>query len=652
MSGYIPGFEHDIFISYAWVDDAVHGSERGWVSELVEHLRTEVAASLCNRCEPLSVFSDRGIDSDRPVRPELEKAVRGSAIFVPVVSKQWLTSPWCRRELEWFLHAGGRKRPIFPVWLYDKDLLKDVPPALYERGGHEFWRREQSPTKKDIIRKFGKPIPDSSDPEHKAFFYAVEDLGSALASRMDELVLAEPPSDRSYGFDGSSERGSSGVAPPVELSRFKPDPTLQRESYRNAVAVKNALFVIDRGVADGSSLAAMRCALESMLPSSIRIDGLDLIPEGTRFRLIHGDQVIDAYFGPTEAAVRKPGAEPVETGVAPGVRHFAFYDGGRVEGADTGNGGNRDLSDASAWLWLRNLRQFSVEVLLGRKPLFGLFGVLVAFVTLAGWGVYAIHPKQGILSKPANNDDQLHVTPIAEDINTGVEFQHCEACPLMVVVQAGVSQVSARGKSKLSKLSLRDALLSTFAVSKHEITFAQFDFFCEQMPEHCKPYPHDHGFGRGPMPVVDVTWVQADAYATWLSGLTKEEYRIPSSAEWEAIALAGNDVCGPRGMGSGAANRPVPATNATPNTENRWRINQLSGNVAEWVSDCCDPTAGSTCRIRVVRGPSWCDKNDADWCSRSVGMEANMGHAHVGFRLVLHKRRPLIKLRPSPAWSA
>ncbi len=118
------------------------------------------------------------------------------------------------------------------------------------------------------------------------------------------------------------------------LSRFKPEPSLQRESYLNAVAVKNALFAIDRGVAEGSSLAAMRGALESMLAPDIRIAEVTGIPGGTRFRLIRGNQVIDAYFGPTPAAVRKPGAEPEETGKAPGGRHFAFY-----KVPDTGHSG-------------------------------------------------------------------------------------------------------------------------------------------------------------------------------------------------------------------------------------------------------------------------------------------------------------------------
>jgi len=134
--------------------------------------------------------------------------------------------------------------------------------------------------------------------------------------------------------------------------------------------------------------------------------------------------------------------------------------------------------------------------------------------------------------------------------------------------------------------------LSEFYMSTTEITFAQYDIFCETTN---RAKPDDNGWGRGNRPVVNVSWTDAVEFSIWLSEQTGKRIRPPSEAQWEYAALGGRNTeywwgdqagqnnancrnCGSKWSGKMPA--PVGSFAANP-----YGLFDMHGNVYEWCFD-------------------------------------------------------------------
>ncbi len=93
---FVPTVRHDVFICHAHKDDNPRGS--GWVSVF----RKDLKNSLEGRLGTVDVFMDDELAPDEKYRGRLQDDVKGSALFVPVISPSLLLSEFCNEELSWF----------------------------------------------------------------------------------------------------------------------------------------------------------------------------------------------------------------------------------------------------------------------------------------------------------------------------------------------------------------------------------------------------------------------------------------------------------------------------------------------------------------------------------------------------------------------
>jgi formylglycine-generating enzyme required for sulfatase activity/rhodanese-related sulfurtransferase/chromosome segregation ATPase len=194
--------------------------------------------------------------------------------------------------------------------------------------------------------------------------------------------------------------------------------------------------------------------------------------------------------------------------------------------------------------------------------------------------------------------------------------------------------------------------LSGFSISKHEVTFAEYDKFARATGRRM---PYDESWGRADRPVINVSWNDARAYADWLSKKTGKNYRLPTEAEWEYAARAGStaniwwdnssDVkqancfnCGSEWDGK----RTAPAGTFEAND---FGLYDMAGNAQEWTEDCYHtgytgaPDDGSAwltaeCTQRVVRGGSYSSPLDSLRNARRGQYDQDTRLDNIGFRVV------------------
>lgn len=165
--------------------------------------------------------------------------------------------------------------------------------------------------------------------------------------------------------------------------------------------------------------------------------------------------------------------------------------------------------------------------------------------------------------------------------------------------------------------------LKPFAIGIYEITFDEYDRFCEDTR---RDKPDDSEWGRGRHPVINVSWEDAVAYVDWLSRQTRHYYRLPTDTEWEYAARGGTDsrfwwgdepgIARANCEGCGSLWDGDQTTRVGKFPPNPFGLHDTAGNVFEWVADCYHnslaglPVNGAAfdkpgCGKRVIRGGAW-----------------------------------------------
>ncbi len=283
-------------------------------------------------------------------------------------------------------------------------------------------------------------------------------------------------------------------------------------------------------------------------------------------------------------------------------------------------------------------------------------------------------PRVEIRPKPA--------TPAAGVFPRQAEsFKDCPNCPEMVRIPAGTFRMGhiqdvGAAYTKPARPVREVGIEFPFAMSRYEVTFDEYDRFTDAKG---RPRLADKGWGRGRLPALRMSRVDAIAYTKWLTEKTGKYYRLPTEAEWEYAARGGKetnfwwgDSTDPNRANFGVGVTgwlPAPFVkdgDKYPNTSpvgafppNPFGLYDMHGNVWEYVEDCYHdgyvgaPDDGSArldapkseldeeddptreCEIFTMRGGSSGYNHYYGMSATRIGINwAVVGYLHYGIRLV------------------
>jgi formylglycine-generating enzyme required for sulfatase activity len=218
-------------------------------------------------------------------------------------------------------------------------------------------------------------------------------------------------------------------------------------------------------------------------------------------------------------------------------------------------------------------------------------------------------------------------------------------------------------------------ILATYAIGRYPVTVGEFQRFVEgdgyqserfwtpsgwawrQESRRMAPDLWDDAVWASDerLPVVGVTWYEADAYGRWLSAMTGRVYRLPTEAEWEKAARGtgarifpwGDELdparCNTREGGLGRTTQ----VDGMPAGASPYGCLEMGGNASEWtlsklwpypydVQDGREDPEGE--EERVIRGGSWFKPLLRARVSARGMNDPHFGDNDVGLRIVLEEQ--------------
>ncbi|HVM83131.1 MAG TPA: SUMF1/EgtB/PvdO family nonheme iron enzyme [Candidatus Binatia bacterium] len=287
---------------------------------------------------------------------------------------------------------------------------------------------------------------------------------------------------------------------------------------------------------------------------------------------------------------------------------------------------------------------------------------------------------------PAQPAAPAAIVPSATSSGQSIGKGCGDQCPEMVTVPGGSFKMGSpddeadRMRYEGPRKTIR---IKSFAIGKFDVTVGQFAAFIKasgyQPTQRCDINGNaslsngswdNPGFNQGSKePVVCVNWNDAEAYAQWLAKATGKPYRLPSEAEWEYAARAGETGAHYWGSGIGGACAYANVADRTAQQEhanwtvadcddhfaltspvgalkpNTFGLYDMLGNVKQWGDGCATdsiddiPADGSpasgTCGDRPVRGSAWNSPPDLVRLARRERAKDTYAAFNYGFRVAL-----------------
>src|SRR5262245_14392048 len=114
--GFVVAYDHDVFISYAHINDlpwegnlpAGTSPPKGWVTRFLRHGRERLQEKIGRPEIPDFYFDQSNLRTNHNLTAEIAAHLKRSAILIAIESPGYVASVWCRDEARLFTqHCGA-----------------------------------------------------------------------------------------------------------------------------------------------------------------------------------------------------------------------------------------------------------------------------------------------------------------------------------------------------------------------------------------------------------------------------------------------------------------------------------------------------------------------------------------------------------------
>lgn len=184
------GARAPVFISYRRIDDAIPDGARKGAQGFVSHLFHDLQFELTQRGLAGPWLDRLKLEHADEFTEVIKEAVSNSDLFLAVVSKNYIQSEFCARELDTFIQRLGtlseeeRRRRIFRV---DKHAVRDdeLPPVLRDIHAAQFYLKDETGRDEPFFNGGAYRYPTK-------YKKAVWDLCYSIYRRLEELGMPQP----------------------------------------------------------------------------------------------------------------------------------------------------------------------------------------------------------------------------------------------------------------------------------------------------------------------------------------------------------------------------------------------------------------------------------------------------------------------------
>ena len=258
-------FKTHVFISYAHADNLEVGGRPGWVTQFQEILQPILTSRL--KRTNAEIWRDKRLSDNDDFDPVIMKQLPDTAVFVAVLTDNYVYSDWCRREAQAFCELAAQgvglapadKQRVFKVLKLPPEQQDTLPGPMQKTLGTKFFVRMDKDDH-ESEDEHDTPIELTSDYDHQRFVNKLTKLAQDIANTLKVIDASSAPGASLAAVAAGAKK------PTVYLAECGEDRRSDREDLRSELVQRGYPVLPDSELP--SSEADLRTEVARMLERS------------------------------------------------------------------------------------------------------------------------------------------------------------------------------------------------------------------------------------------------------------------------------------------------------------------------------------------------------------------------------------------------